>query len=101
MAIHSPHRRVSGASGTLGPASTKAGETVVQRIMFPPSFQMPPHTHPFFEVVTVISGHIGTSSGEAGEKKGNLLEPGSMWMYRAKHVHYAWTGSEEAILQVQ
>ena len=79
---------------------TKAGETVVQRLKFPPNFKMPPHTHPFSEVVTVISGRIGTSSGETGEKKGDLLEPGSMWVYPAKHAHYAWTGDGEAILQV-
>ncbi len=49
----------------------------------------------------MIGGRIGTSSGEMGEKKGDLLEPGSMWVYPAKHAHYAWAGSGEAILQVQ
>jgi hypothetical protein len=24
-----------------------------------------------------------------------------VWVYPAKHAHYAWTGKEEAILQVQ
>ena len=55
---------------TLVGDPTKAGETVVQRIKFPPHFQMPPHTHPFSEVVTVIAGRIGTSSGSRAEKKG-------------------------------
>ena len=86
---------------TLVGDPTKAGETVVQRIKFPPNFTMPPHTHPFAEVVTVISGNIGTNSGEKPEKKGDLLKPGSMWVYPAKHAHYAWTGDAEAILQVQ
>jgi hypothetical protein len=40
---------------------TKAGDVVVSRIKFPPNFQMPPHTHPYSEVVTIISGNIGTS----------------------------------------
>jgi quercetin dioxygenase-like cupin family protein len=62
---------------------------------------MPPHTHPFSEVVTVISGKIGTNAGEKAEKKGDLLFPASMWLYPEKHAHYAWTGNEEAILQVQ
>jgi quercetin dioxygenase-like cupin family protein len=79
----------------------KAGETVVQRLKFPPNFTMPPHTHPFSEVVTVISGNIGTNAGEKPEKKGDLLKPGAMWVYPAKHAHYAWTGDGEAILQVQ
>jgi quercetin dioxygenase-like cupin family protein len=86
---------------TLVGDPTKAGETVVQRIKFPPNFIMPPHTHPFTEVVTVIAGNIGTNAGEKPEKKGDLLKPGAMWVYPAKHAHYAWTGDGEAILQVQ
>ena len=80
---------------------SKTGDTVVMRIKFPPNFQMPPHTHPYSEVVTVISGHIGTNSGEKVDRTGDLLEPGSMWVYPAKHAHYAWTGDEEGVLQVQ
>ena len=56
---------------------------------------------PIPEVVTIISGNIGTSHGEKFEKKGELLKPGSVWVYPAKHAHYAWTGNEEGILQVQ
>jgi hypothetical protein len=40
---------------TLVGDPTKSGETVVQRIKFPPNFTMPSHTHPFSEVVTVVS----------------------------------------------
>jgi quercetin dioxygenase-like cupin family protein len=80
---------------------TKSGETVVQRIKLPPNFTMPPHTHPFSEVVTVISGNIGTNAGEKPEKVGGLLKPGSMWVYPKGHAHYAWTGDGEAVLQVQ
>src|SRR3954447_23193896 len=39
---------------------TKNGDTVVMRIKFPANFQMPPHTHSYSEVVTIISGHVGT-----------------------------------------
>src|SRR5690348_18470075 len=60
---------------TLVGDPTKTGETVVQRIKFPPNFTMPPHTHPFAEVVTVISGNIGTNAGEKAEKVGGLLKP--------------------------
>lgn len=86
---------------TLVGDPTKSGETVVQRIKFPPNFTMPPHTHPFSEVVTVISGNIGTNAGEKPEKVGGLLKPGSMWVYPKGHAHYAWTGDGEAVLQVQ
>ena len=76
---------------TLVGDPTTSGDVVVQRIKFPPNFQMPPHTHPFSEVVTVIGGNIGSSHGEKFEKKGELLKPGSLWVYPAKHPHYAWT----------
>jgi quercetin dioxygenase-like cupin family protein len=48
---------------------TKA-EMVVQRFEFPRNYQIPPHTHPFVEVATVISGTFGTGEGEKLEKKG-------------------------------
>ena len=47
---------------------TKSEDMVVLRIKFPPHFQMPPHTHPYSEVVTLISGRIGTNHGEKIEK---------------------------------
>src|SRR5713101_8389659 len=48
---------------TLVGDQTKAGDTVVLRIKFPANFQMSPHTHPYSEVVTVISGTIGSTHG--------------------------------------
>ena len=86
---------------TLAGNPATAGDTVVMRIKFPPHFTMPPHTHPYSEVVTVISGHIGTKGGTRPEKVGGLLPPGSLWVYPARHPHYAWTGDYEAVLQVQ
>jgi quercetin dioxygenase-like cupin family protein len=80
---------------------TKSEDMVVLRIKFPPHFQMPPHTHSYSEVVTLISGRVGTSHGEKIEKNGYLLKPGSLWVYPAKHPHYAWTEDEEAVIQVQ
>ena len=86
---------------TLVGDPTKTGDVVVLRVKSPPNFQMPPHTHPYSEVVTLISGPVGTSHGERFEKNGEMLKPGSLWVYPARHAHYAWTGNEEAILQVQ
>lgn len=79
----------------------KTGDNVVLRVKFPANFIMPPHTHPGPEVVTVISGEIGTSSGTTVEKAGPLLPPGSMWVYPPRHPHYAWSGDKEAVVQVQ
>lgn len=86
---------------TLVGDPTKAGDMVVQRIKFPAHFQMPLHTHPFAEVVTVISGNIGSSHGGNPEKTGGLMQPGSLWVYPARHPHFAWTEDGEAVLQVQ
>ncbi|MDQ3220415.1 MAG: cupin domain-containing protein [Acidobacteriota bacterium] len=80
---------------------TKTGDVVVLRIKFPANFQMPPHTHPYSEVVTVISGNVGSSHGEKFKKSGGMMKPGFLWVYPAKHAHFAWTENEEAILQVQ
>jgi quercetin dioxygenase-like cupin family protein len=88
-------------TATLVGDPAKAGEVVVLRIKFPPNLQIPPHTHPYSEVVTLISGTIGTSEGEKFEKKGEMLKAGSLWVYPARHAHYAWTANEGAILQVQ
>jgi quercetin dioxygenase-like cupin family protein len=80
---------------------TKAGSVVVQRVKFPPNYQVPPHTHPYSEVVTLISGKIGSRHGDKFEKTGEMMEPGAFWVYPAKHSHYAWTEGGEAIIQVQ
>jgi quercetin dioxygenase-like cupin family protein len=63
---------------TLVGDPSKAGDAVVLRIKFPANFQMPAHTHPYSEVVTIISDAIGTSQGEKFEKKGELLKPGAL-----------------------
>ena len=80
---------------------TKAGGMVVQRVKLPANYQVPPHTHPYAETVTVISGSLGSGMGEKFEKKGEMLKPGSFFALPAKHAHFVWTGNEEAIIQVQ
>jgi quercetin dioxygenase-like cupin family protein len=79
---------------------TKA-EVVVQRVKLPPNYQIPPHTHPYVEIATVISGTYGTGEGEKLEQKGEMLKAGSLYTHPAKHPHYAWTGNEQAIVQIQ
>jgi len=70
-------------------------------IRFPPNYHVPPHTHPYAEFGTVISGSFGVGMGEKLEKKGELSKPGSFWMHPARHAHYGWTGNEEVIMQIQ
>ena len=79
---------------------TKA-EVVVQRVKFPPNYQIPPHTHPYAEVVTVLSGSVGFGMGEKLDKTGEMSKAGTLNVVPEKHAHFGWTGDEEAILQVQ
>jgi quercetin dioxygenase-like cupin family protein len=76
---------------------TKA-ETIVQRVKFPPHFKVPPHTHPYSEVVTVLSGTYWNAMGDDMEK-GVMLKPGSVFVLPANHVHHTWTTDEEVILR--
>jgi quercetin dioxygenase-like cupin family protein len=81
---------------------TKAGEVIVQRVKFPANYHVPPHTHPYAETITVISGSVGFGTGEKFDAtKGELMKAGSLYAQPAKHPHYVWTGNEEAIIQVQ
>jgi quercetin dioxygenase-like cupin family protein len=77
---------------------TKA-ETIVQRVKFPPHFKIPPHTHPYSEVVTVLSGTYWNAMGDDMEK-GVMLKPGSVFVLPANHIHHTWTTDEEVILQI-
>src|SRR6266851_7712251 len=80
----------------------KAGGVVVQRVKFPANYKVPPHTHPYAEVVTVISGRVGFGMGEKFDPKdGDMVTAGGFFSQPAKHAHYVWTGSEAAIVQVQ
>ena len=81
---------------------TKAGEVVVQRVKLPANYRVPPHTHPFAETVTVISGSVGFGMGEKFDAtKGEMVKAGTFFAQPAKHAHYVWTGNEEAIIQIQ
>jgi quercetin dioxygenase-like cupin family protein len=73
----------------------------VLRIKFPPNYVVPPHTHPGFETVTVLSGAMGSGMGEKADlTKGKMLKAGGMLALPANHAHYVWTEDEETIIQV-
>lgn len=79
---------------------TKTGDVVVLRAKFPANYLVPPHTHPYAETVTLISGSVGFGVGEKVEKNGDLLKPGAFYAQPANHAHYVWTGDEEGIIEV-
>ena len=76
-------------------------EVIVQRVKLPPNYRIPPHTHSYAEVVTVLTGAYGNFFGEKFEMKGELMKPGSLFVLPAKHAHYVWTGNEGAVVQIQ
>jgi hypothetical protein len=72
----------------------------VIRLNVPPNIEVPPHTHPTDEHVTVISGAIGFGEGPVFDKtKGRLLPAGSYYHLPARTRHFAWTGPEGAVIQ--
>ena len=95
------------------PAFPKGAQTVVLhgdpakpglfilRAKFPANYVVPPHTHPGFETVTVLSGAMGSGMGEKADlTKGKMLKAGGMLALPANHAHYVWTTDEETIIQV-
>jgi quercetin dioxygenase-like cupin family protein len=80
----------------------KAGEMFVVRIKVPPNYQFPAHTHPIAHNVTVISGSIFIGEGDKLDtQKGKQVKAGGYVFMPAKHAHFAWAGSEGAVIQDQ
>jgi quercetin dioxygenase-like cupin family protein len=79
---------------------TKPGLFVIHT-KFPANYQVPPHTHPVSEVVTVLSGSFWNGMGDKFDpQKGEMMKAGSAFVLPAKHPHYVWTTNEEVIVQV-
>jgi quercetin dioxygenase-like cupin family protein len=89
-----------GAQSTILVGDPSKAETIVLRVKFPPHYKVPPHTHTWSEVVTVLSGTCWNGMGDDMEK-GVVLKPRSVFVLPANHAHQIWTTDEEAIIQVQ
>ncbi len=93
---------IPNAKGAFLVGDPSKAEVTVLRVKLPPHCKHPPHTHPFPEVATVLSGRLGYGLGDAFDtSKGQMLEAGTFAVVPAKRSHYIWTGNEEAIVQVQ
>ncbi len=89
-----------GQTALLHGDPTKPGLFIL-RIKFPPNYVVPPHTHPGFETVSVLTGAMGSGMGKKAElKKGKMLKAGGLLALPANHAHYVWTEGEETIIQV-
>jgi len=78
---------------------TKKGNFTV-RLQAPARYQVPPHTHPTAEHITVISGTMNFGAGEKfDEAAGKEVSTGGYVVMPAGMKHYAWS-SGEAIIQI-
>ncbi|KQT42470.1 MULTISPECIES: cupin domain-containing protein [unclassified Methylophilus] len=79
---------------------TKKG-VFIAWLKFPANYPIPPHTHPFTEVVTVLSGQLGNGMGPKLDKsKGEVLNAGSSFVLPTGHTHYVWTTDKETIVEL-
>lgn len=70
-------------------------------LKFPANYPIPPHTHPFTEVVTVLSGKLGNGMGKVLDKtKCEMLNAGSSFVLPTGHTHYVWTTDKETIVEL-
>ena len=83
-------------SDLIGDGS-KAGP-VVSRVKLPPNFKIPLHTHPFLEVITVLSGGFGAADSDTD--KGEVLKAGTVLLVPANHSHRVFTTDQETIFQI-
>ena len=80
----------------------KMNETgpITARVRLPANFRLPPHYHPGFERVTVLSGTVNIGMGDKFDmKKTTAMGPGTVLLMPAKMHHFAWT-REETIFQL-
>jgi len=78
----------------------KAGVFIVW-LKFPSNYPIPPHIHPFTEVITVLRGKLGNGIGETFDtNKGEMLKAGSSFVLPAGHTHYVWTTDEETVIEL-
>ncbi|WP_299822583.1 cupin domain-containing protein [uncultured Jannaschia sp.] len=72
----------------------------VLRLKFPAGMEIPPHTHPEDEHVTVLSGGFGIGMGETLDRDAApMMGPGSFFQMPANMAHYAWA-EEETVVQL-
>jgi quercetin dioxygenase-like cupin family protein len=70
------------------------------RLKLPSGYAIPPHTHPGFEVVTVISGAINLGMGETADRSAaKALPAGSFFALPPGTAHFAYF-AEPTVIQL-
>jgi quercetin dioxygenase-like cupin family protein len=73
----------------------------VYRLKAPADYKVPPHFHKAAENVTVLSGTFYIGVGEKFDPaSGQKLPAGGFASIPATHPHFAWTTTEETVVQV-
>ena len=68
------------------------------RLSLPDGYQVPPHTHPAVEHVTVLSGTLNMGMGDKFDKTATVPMPaGTFGYWPAGMKHFAWTQGETVI----
>jgi quercetin dioxygenase-like cupin family protein len=68
-------------------------------LKFPANYEIPAHTHPFAEVVTVLKGTAWNGMGDKLDRtKGDKLAAGASFVLPAAHAHYLWNEEETVVL---
>jgi len=71
------------------------------RLKFPKNYQIPAHSHPVVEHITVISGSISFGMGDKLNKSNVTKVPqGGLIIIPAKKNHFAYTENEPVVLQL-
>jgi quercetin dioxygenase-like cupin family protein len=68
------------------------------RIKLPAGYRIPPHWHPAYEHVTVISGAFHVGMGETFDASKGTAVPAGGFSYMAPGMrHYAWTETDTVV----
>ncbi|MCD2453731.1 cupin domain-containing protein [Methylicorpusculum oleiharenae] len=90
-----------GAQSVILVGDPKNAGVFIALLKFPSNYPIPPHIHPFTEVITVLRGKLGNGMGETFDtKKGEMLNVGSSFVLPGGHIHYVWTTDEETIVEL-
>ena len=89
-----------GAKSAMLEGDPKKAELFHLRLKFPAGYKIPPHWHPAFERVTVVSGEVRFGLGEQfDESKMKVLPAGSFISLPSRTPHFVMT-TQETIIQL-